>query len=135
MCLAWVGFVDRERGTIQPHTWRGDASGYVDGLVITVHDGDTARGPTGTALRTGVTQVNQDFLTNPKAAPWRAEAMKRGYRSSISLPLKDGDRTFAVLTLYASEPDAFDDDEVTLLSKLAADLAYAALASRTRNAA
>ena len=91
--------------------------------------------PTGSALRTGVTQVNQDFLTNPRAALWRDEAMKRGYRSSISLPLKDGNVVFAVLTLYATEPEAFDEDEVALLTTLSGDLAFAALLARKRRAA
>ena len=113
----------------------GFDDGYLAQAQISWGDGPRGQGPTGTSLRTGIAQVNQDFLTNPKAAPWRDEAMKRGYRSSISLPLKDGEHAFAVFTLYATEHDAFDDDEVALLTALSADLAYAALAARRRRAA
>jgi PAS domain S-box-containing protein len=113
----------------------GRDDGYLAQARISWGDGPRGLGPTGTALRSGEMQVNQDFLTNPAAAPWRDEAMKRGYRSSICLPLKDGDRTFAVFTLYAAEPEAFDDDEVALLKALCNDLAYAALSARRRRAA
>ena len=113
----------------------GFDDGYLDQAHISWGDVPRGRGPLGTALRTGEIQVNQDFLSNPLAAPWRDEALKRGYRSSIALPLKDGDRVFAALTLYASERDAFDDDEVALLVQLSADLAFAALAAGRRRAA
>ncbi len=113
----------------------GVDDGYLAQARISWGDGPRGQGPTGTALRTGIVQVNQDFLDNPKAALWRDEAMKRGYRSSISLPLKDGETVFAVLTLYATEPDAFDDDEVALLTTLSADLAFAATSARQRRAA
>ena len=113
----------------------GVDDGYLAQARLSWGDGPRGQGPTGTALRSGEVQVNQDFLTNPKAAPWRDEAMKRGFRSSICLPLKHGDRTFAVFTLYAAEPEAFDEDEVTLLEALSSDLAFAALSARQRRAA
>lgn len=113
----------------------GTDDGYLAQARISWGEGPRGQGPTGTALRSGEVQVNQDFLTNPKAGPWREAAAKRGYRSSICLPLKDGDHTFAVFTLYAAEPHAFDDDEVELLKTLSGDLAYAALSARRRRAA
>jgi len=113
----------------------GTDDGYLAQARISWGDGPRGQGPTGTALRSGEVQVNQDFLTNPKAGLWREAAAKRGYRSSICLPLKDGDHTFAVFTLYAAEPHAFDEDEVELLKTLSGDLAYAALSARRRRAA
>jgi len=127
--------VDDPDKTVRYAAVAGVDDGYLAQARISWGDVPRGHGPLGTALRTGEMQVNQDFISNPLAAPWRDEALKRGYRSSIAIPLKDGDRTFAALTLYASEPDAFDDDEVTLLSKLCADLAYAAVAASRRRAA
>ncbi|MCA0300812.1 MAG: PAS domain S-box protein [Proteobacteria bacterium] len=127
--------VDDPDKTVRYAAVAGVDDGYLAQAHISWGDVPRGHGPLGTALRTGEMQVNQDFISNPLAAPWRDEALKRGYRSSIAIPLKDGDRTFAALTLYASEPDAFDDDEVTLLSKLCADLAYAAVAASRRRAA
>jgi GAF domain-containing protein len=71
-------------------------------------------------------------LTDPKFAPWRAEAAKRGYASSIALPLLAGGRAIGALNIYASEPDAFDAKESRLLADLADNLAYGILALRAR---
>ena len=103
----------------------GADDGYLARAAITWGDGPRSHGPTGTALRTGVLQVNQDFANNPAVAPWRSEALKHGYRSSITLPLAAEGKVFAALTLYAEQPNAFDSDETTLLVALADDVAYA----------
>ncbi len=124
--------VEDEDRTVRYPVIAGVDDGYLARANITWADTPRGRGPLGTALRTGIIQVNQDFVSNPLAAPWRDEALKRGYRSSIALPLKDGERTFAVLVMYATEHDAFDEDEVALLTALAEDLAYAVLAARRR---
>jgi GAF domain-containing protein len=66
-------------------------------------------------------------------APWREEALKRGYRASISLPLVAGGETFAALTLYAEQPNAFDAEEVSGLTALAEDISYAVARLRGPN--
>lgn len=60
--------------------------------------------------------------------------MRRGYASSIALPLNDGGRTFGALNIYSSESYAFDDEEVRLLTNLTGDLAYGISTLRMRNA-
>ena len=40
--------------------------------------------------------------------------------------------TFGALTIYAAEPNAFDDEEINLLLGLANDLAYGIMALRAR---
>ena len=77
-------------------------------------------------------QINRDFATNPRVVTWRGEALKRGYASNIALPLRQSDRTFGALTIYAPEPDAFDGEEVKLLTELADDIGYGVIALRTR---
>jgi len=57
-------------------------------------------------------------------APWRAEALRRGYASTIAIPLMDEGRPFGALTIYSQETEAFGDEEVMLLTELAGDLAY-----------
>jgi signal transduction histidine kinase len=62
--------------------------------------------------------------SNPAFAPWRFEAAKRGIASSISLPLIVEGHVIGALGIYASEPDAFDEGESSLLSNLAENLSY-----------
>ena len=58
-------------------------------------------------------------------APWREAALARGYRSSAAFPLVLDDRCVAVLTAYASEPGFFDEQQVELFDRMAADLSFA----------
>jgi diguanylate cyclase (GGDEF)-like protein/PAS domain S-box-containing protein len=55
----------------------------------------------------------------------RAEAIRRGYRSVISLPLVVEGAVVGTMSLFASEPDFFDDEEVKLLTGLADDISFA----------
>jgi GAF domain-containing protein len=48
----------------------------------------------------------------------------RGYAVSIALPLVVERQVIGALTMYSSEPDAFDVGEACLLSNLAENLAY-----------
>ena len=97
---------------------------------VTWADDARGEGPTGTAVRTGEAQVNQNVATDPHMAPWRAEMLKCDLKSIIALPLKTRSEVFGALALYAKEPDAFGPEEVTLLTELAADLAYGISAQR-----
>ncbi len=124
--MAWVGFAEHDEGkTVRPVASAGFVDGYLEQLKITWADAERGRGPGGTSLRTGKTACLQDYATDPLAAPWRAEALRRGYRSAIALPLKNGSATaFGNLNIYASEPYAFTADEIRLLEELTGDLAF-----------
>lgn len=132
--MAWVGFPEQDPAkTVRAVAQYGHDEGYLEAAKISWADCERGRGPTGTAIRTGTVQVNQDFLTNPALAPWREAALKRGYRWSIALPLKNSAGTLVgVLTIYAPEPDAISEAEVALLQELADDLAFGIETLRTR---
>ncbi len=131
--LAWVGFPEQDAAkTVRPVARYGFDDGFLAAANITWADTERGRGPTGTAMRTGAIQVDQNFLVNPALAPWREAALQRGYQSSIALPLKSAAGLLGTLTIYASEPDAFNEDEVILLQELAEDLAFGIVTLRTR---
>ncbi len=132
--MAWVGYAEcDEKKTVRPVAQFGPAEGYVENLRLTWDEADLrGRGPTGVAIRTRRAAVAHDIATEPTFAPWREEALKRGLGSSISLPLFENSRAFGALNIYAAEPNAFDKDEVALLTELATDLAYGIFSLRTR---
>jgi len=131
--LAWIGLAQQDEGkTVHPVAQAGYEEEYLENLNITWSDTERSQGPTGTAIRTGNVYISRNILTDPKFEPWRAEAKKRGYVSYIVIPLIAENRTLGVLNIYASEPDAFDKEEVNLLSELANDLAFGIVALRTR---
>ncbi|HTY04165.1 MAG TPA: EAL domain-containing protein [Rhodocyclaceae bacterium] len=133
--MAWVGVAENDAGrTVRPVAVAGDDSDYLHTIRVSWGDNELGRGPTGTAVRLRQTQINQDVLTNPAMAPWREAALRRGYQSSIALPLANGETVIGVLMVYSSEAMAFQADEVKLLERLAADLAFGMVAIRTEEA-
>jgi PAS domain S-box-containing protein len=123
--MVWVGFAeDDAEKSVRPAAHSGFEQGYLETLRITWSDTERGRGPTGTAIRTGQPGICRDMLTDPAFAPWRGEALKRGYASSAVVPLLAGSRAFGAITIYAKEPDAFSEDEVKLLTQLADDVSF-----------
>ncbi|HEY6837930.1 MAG TPA: GAF domain-containing protein, partial [Geobacteraceae bacterium] len=130
--VAWVGLAENDEGmSIRPVVQWGDEKGYVKNLRVSWANIDRGRGPTGVAIRSGQPVVAQYIEFDPKWELWRAEALEHGFLSSISVPLVDEGRAFAALVIYAGETDAFDVDEVKLLSELADDLSYGITTLRT----
>jgi putative nucleotidyltransferase with HDIG domain/PAS domain S-box-containing protein len=124
--VAWIGQLSQDKDkTIKPVTSAGFEGNHLDTMKITWSDDVLGHGPTQTAAREGRIVVNQNLLTNPQMLPWRESAKKHGYQSSIALPLKTAaGSVFAVLTIYAAEPNAFDEDETAKLDELAQTLSF-----------
>ena len=131
--MAWVGYreVDPEK-SIRPVAQAGYNEGYVESVKATWEDTERGHGPSGTAIRTGKPSWTQSIQTDSSIAPWRAEALKRGYGSNISLPLMSDGATFGALTLYSKEPNAFDETNLEQFTELANNLAYGVISLRTR---
>jgi PAS domain S-box-containing protein len=126
--MAWVGMAEKDEArSVHPVAHFGHEAGYLEQARITWADMENGRGTSGAAIRTGKTQVNQNFLTNPAMKPWLAAALENGYQSCISLPLQDGPASFGVLTIYSVKPNAFNAEEAQLLEDLSENLAYGIL--------
>jgi PAS domain S-box-containing protein len=131
--LAWVGFKEKDQEkTVRPVAQAGYEEGYLESLHITWANRERGRGPTGRAIRSGEPSIAKDILNDPSFAPWRAEAIKRGFASSVALPLEIRGKTFGALNIYSSKADAFDTAEVDLLGELAGDLSFGIIALRAR---
>jgi diguanylate cyclase (GGDEF)-like protein/PAS domain S-box-containing protein len=131
--MAWVGFAEHDVGrTVRPVAYHGHHAGYFESTRVSWQDDEFGQGPAGIAIRTGLTQVNVDFATDPRVKPWRAAALARGFASSIAIPLRSASGVFGVLAILSAAADAFDSEEVALLRELADDLAFGIAALRTR---
>ena len=130
--LAWIGFVEHDADkSVRPVAQTGYEAGYLENAAITWANTERGRGPTGTAARTKRVQISNNIATDARMLPWRADALKRGYASSIALPLVGEAGALGVLSIYAAEADAFDADEVGLLQELAEDLAFGIVTHRS----
>ncbi len=131
--MVWIGLAENDKNkSVRPVISAGFEDGYLENARISWADNDRGRGPTGTAIRTGKVSLCRNMLTDPKFKPWRNDALKHGYASSIALPLIAGDKPFGALTIYSKLPDGFAGDEVKVLSELANDLAYGITAFKLR---
>ncbi len=131
--MVWAGRAENNAEKIvRPVAQFGAGTDYLSEVRITWADDKWGQGPVGTAIRSGLVQVNQNYLTNPVVAIWRARAIEHGYLASIALPLRISTGDAAVLAIYAPEIDAFDPAEVKLLEELASNLAYGINVMRNR---
>ncbi|XUX00658.1 MAG: PAS domain S-box protein [Dehalogenimonas sp.] len=120
--LAWIGEVADEK--VVPKSSSGSATDYLHDIRIEVH-GALGKGPTGTAIRDNQSVVNVNFESNPAMSLWRSKAQEFGLGSSAAFPLRVNSNAIAVLTVYGSEPDAFDPEATALFESLSADVSYA----------
>jgi len=132
--LAWIGFAedDPER-SVRPVAECGFGDDYVGSLQLSWADSDSGRGPTGTAIREARPVICRNIALDPHFARWRDAALRHGLASSCALPLMAVDgRCFGALSVYSADADAFDDEEVQLLSELSGDLAFGLRVLRER---
>ena len=121
--MAWLGFAEEDEArSVRPVAHAGFDEGYLDTLKITWADSERGRGPTGTAIRTGKPCACRNMLADPAFAPWRADALKRGYACSLVVPLLSEGKAFGAITIYSERADAFPEDEIQLLTQLAEDV-------------
>ncbi len=124
---------DPER-TITPMAWTGfEGSDY---WAEHLSWADTERGqlPVSRAIRSGKTQVCHDIPADASFNPWREALQAHDYLANIALPFRDDGKIFGCLSIYSSDTDAFDGEEIKLLEKLADDLAYGIVTLRNRRA-
>lgn len=131
--MVWVGYSQEdERQSVLPVAQCGFEDGYLDTVDVSWGENTRGRGPTGTAIRSRKPAVAKNIGQDSRFAPWRAEALQRGYASSIALPLIGEEGVFGALNIYDEDQDAFDEDEIELLKELAADLSFGIESLRRR---
>ncbi len=133
--MAWVGYAENDtEKSVRPVAQAGIEDGYLETLMLSWEDVERGRGPTGSAIRTGKPFSTKNILVDQEFSPWRHEAIKRGYSSVQSLPLKADGKVFGALTIYSPLLEAFHAEETKLLTSLADNLAYGITMLRNRKA-
>jgi diguanylate cyclase (GGDEF)-like protein/PAS domain S-box-containing protein len=124
--FAWIGTLDADTRKVIPVATAGHDDGYLAQINLAT-DKDTPGNCelTAMALTEARPVVCNDIASDDRMKVWRAEALKRGYRSVALFPLMlDGGPT-GVFVLYAQEPDFFDQEEMKLLVEMAGDISFA----------
>ncbi|WP_081620814.1 PAS domain S-box protein [Methylophilus methylotrophus] len=122
--MAWVGYAENdEYKSIMPQAHFGQSSVFLNTIRLSWSEHErNGLGPGGKTIRTGQTVVVDDLLLDD-SYPAKKEALAQGYRSLVSLPLKNKEKTFGLLALYREDAHRFAQDELRLLQDLADNLA------------
>src|SRR5690606_34811309 len=134
--MGWVGFaVEDERKSIQPVAYAGHYQNYIEKLQLSWSEDDPyGRGPAGRAVRTGQPVIVQDIRKEGNFADWTERMLHHGFHGVICLPLRERDRTFGLLYLYAPEILQISAEETALLQELASDVAFGLTSLRAHKA-
>lgn len=123
--LVWIGLVNENNFKISPAASSGIEESYLDSIKITWDDSPEGNGPSGIAIKNRKPYIMRNLVDDPTFKPWKAEAMKRGFSSSIAFPLMRGEKVYGSLAIYSEDVDAFNSAEVSLLLELAEDIGFA----------
>jgi PAS domain S-box-containing protein len=128
--FAWIGA--RTDGALTPRTVAGSDRGYLDAISLATDD-DAGEPAVRTAESGAVTLVS-NVASALREQPWRRTALSRGLQSVIGIPIQYEGMRYGVLTVYATEADAFDALSRTVLAELGDTIANALNAVETRRA-
>ncbi|MFA5914864.1 MAG: EAL domain-containing protein [Burkholderiales bacterium] len=124
--LAWVGLLDANGADVTLVAKAGVEEGYLDNIRLTSREDAQNRCElVARVLRENTAAVCNDIDIDPQMARWREQALRRGYRSVVVLPLQLEDKVAGLLLLYASEAGFFDTEEMRLLAEIAGDISFA----------
>ncbi len=124
--FTWIGIPDDISKVVKPLLWAGQGSGYLAAIKnITTTDAPTGRGPSGKAVRDGIHYYCNDIEHDPSMEIWRAEALSRGFKSSIALPIKTNGKVVALLTMYAAFANYFNNEQIGLLLNVTENISFA----------
>jgi PAS domain S-box-containing protein len=133
--MAWIGYSEHDEiKSVYPVAQAGFVQGYLDMSMISWADVPRGQGPTGTAIRMGKPAYSINIKEDPKIEPWRHEALRRGYASIQSLPLRVDNIVIGALTVYSDCIYTYNAKESDLLASLADNLSYGITMLRTRKA-
>lgn len=124
--FAWIGILDAGTQEVTPVARAGRDDGYLSQINLTAKA--DAQGNCELTARTfalGEPVVCNDIASDDCMKTWRAEALRRGYRSVALFPLSMEGQAIGVFVLYAPDAGVFDEEEMRLLVEMAGDISFA----------
>ncbi len=130
--FVWIVYLDEDaENRVRPVSVAGHAYGYFDAVPLSWSD-DCHDNPVTAAVHSGRPCVVQNTSEIDGDSPWYKEAVKRGYLSSVTLPLIQGGQTLGVMGIYRPECDNFSPEEIEFLQGMAEDLSFGISTLRNR---
>ncbi|HEY4789498.1 MAG TPA: PAS domain-containing protein, partial [Bacteroidales bacterium] len=123
--MAWIGLMNSTLNKIEVVASAGIIGDYLEKVDIDLNDELRRNGPAGRAFNTEKHSISNNVRNDAEMMPWREDAIKYGYKSVASFPLKVFGKTIGVFLIYSGETDFFDEDDIKLLDETATDISFA----------
>ena len=120
--LAWVGMLDPGRTRLEVVASAGADGGYLARMPLAAGADSKGLGPL--AIRDKKAMIAND-LSSDERIVLRDEALARGFRALVVLPLIVKGDALGVMALYSDQAGFFDSHEMRLLNELAGDISFA----------
>jgi diguanylate cyclase (GGDEF)-like protein len=105
---------------------KGPRAGETRRAVFAITDSlPEGRGLTGSAFRTKMPCISNDYLADERTRPWHDHAPHRGLKSAAVLPLLNGEQAAGVLIFNSPELGTFTPELIELLQRLAENVSFA----------
>ena len=99
--MVWIGYAEHDEvKTVRPVAHCGPDNEYLKNVNITWAGTERGRGPMGESIRTKKPSIIRDTMTNPHFKPWREQALKRGYKAVIGIPLINNNIIYGKPSVY-----------------------------------
>lgn len=123
--MAWVAVVDETTSTVKSAASAGDRMNYLDQILPIDLTGAGKNGPMAHMLKSKSMIYCNDIRNEPLMKAWAANALQRGYRSSVLLPIVQFGKITGSFNLYSDALNAFDATELNMLEEVGKDISYA----------
>lgn len=121
--MAWVGKAVSQGGRLKPLATAGFEDGYLNEML---NGKGNLNCLASKAVRNRRTVLAKRISNSTRyTRVGKKAALKRGYLSSVSVPILSQNEVFGVLEVYSAREDSFDAQEISLLEEVAADLGFA----------
>ncbi|MBC5837786.1 PAS domain S-box protein [Flavobacterium muglaense] len=123
---AWIGMVNPSTEKIDHVMIAGDDEQYLSQVPLSEnYVNQFGTGPCYTAIKQGKYVVSNDIEHDAVMAPWSNEALRKGIKSMIAMPIITFGRAIGSFAFYAAEENFFDTTEIALLQEATGDVAFA----------
>lgn len=122
--MVWISLLDPATRRVYPVAHAGTDSGSPAISQMIAESESSPSGCATRALHTKSLAVCNDMTSDSGNEPWVAEAVRRGFRSSASIPVYVGGEVAGILNVMADEAMLFGDEEKQFLIDVAQDLTF-----------
>jgi len=123
--LSWFGINDDATNTIRIVSSYGFDTEELKNILTSLENILDEQSPSGKALHQQKCVVCNNCREQSSSSPWCVHTSQLGFCSSASVPILFKGTVNAVFSVYADEPDFFDEEEIRLLEEISGDISFA----------